>query len=96
MQTTQRGKERVDNGLDRECVDVDVDVVNMPAHDVLVFQVLLLLLKATSRWNAISGIQQYSTTSSGTWTGNHHYHGYNQVITGQQATRPCQTPTTVQ
>ena len=59
-QTTQRGEERVGNGLDRERVDVAVDVVNMPARDVLAFQVLLL--KATPRWNAISGIQQYSSS----------------------------------
>ena len=45
----------IGNGLDRSRVDVVVDVVNMPARDVLAFQVLLLL-KATPRWNTVSGI----------------------------------------
>ena len=86
---------RVANGLDRDRVDdiddVD-DVVNMPARDVLAFQVLLL--KATPKWNTISGIQQYS--SSGMWTSNY-YNGHDQVITGQQVTRPaCRTPRTKQ
>ena len=54
MQTTQRGEERVGNGLDRERVDVVVDVVNMPTRDALAFQVLLL--KATPRWNTTGGI----------------------------------------
>ena len=86
----------VGNGLDsRGRVDVVVDVVSMPALDVLAFQVLLLL-KVTSRWSITSGIQQRSTTSSGTRTSNHHYYGHDQLIIGQQATRPWQTPTTVQ
>ena len=38
----------VGNSLDRECVDVVVNGVNMPALDVLAFQVLLQL-KATPR-----------------------------------------------
>ena len=59
----------VGNGLDRDRVDIVVDVVNMPVCDVLLaFQVLLLLLKATPRWNftTISGIQQHR--SSRMWT----------------------------
>ena len=74
VQTIERGEERcvgngngfdrgrgVGNGLDRGRRDVVVDGVDMPARDVLAFQVLLLL-KATPRWNAISGIQQYSSS----------------------------------
>ena len=63
----------VGNGFDRGRVDIVVDGVDMPACDVLVFQVLLLLLKVMPRWNTTSGIQQHSTTSIGTQTGNHHY-----------------------
>ena len=44
------------NGLDRGRVDVVVNGVDMPARDVPRFQVLLLLLKVTPRWNTISGI----------------------------------------
>ena len=57
----------VGNGLDRDRVNVVVDVDQMPACDALGFQVLLLL-KETLRWNttSISGVQQYS--SSGTQT----------------------------
>ena len=66
----------VGNGLDRGRVDIVVDGVDMPARDVMAFQVLLLLLKVIPRWNTTSGIQQHSTTSSGTRTGNHHYHGH--------------------
>ena len=92
MQTTQRGEERVGNGLDRERVDVVVDVVNMPVCDMLAFQVLLL--KATPRWNIISGVQQYSSSEMRT---SKCYHGHDQVITGQQATQPsCRTPRTIQ
>ena len=47
----------VGNGLDKGRVDAVVDGVDMPARDVLVFQVLLLLLKAAPRWNTISGTQ---------------------------------------
>ena len=50
------GEHCVGNGLDRGCVDVVVDGVDMPAREVLTFQVLLLLLKVTPRWNTISGI----------------------------------------
>ena len=84
--------------IDRERADIVVDDVVMCARDVLAFQVLLLLLKAMPRrWNTTSGIQQISITSSGMRTGNnHHYQGHDQVITGQQATRPCRTPMTVQ
>ena len=57
-------------------VNVVLDVVNMPACDVLAFQVLLLL-KATPRWNTVSGIQQYS--SSGMQTSKC-YHGHDQMI----------------
>ena len=88
----------VANGLVRGRVHVVVDVVNMPAVDVLAFQVLLLLLlKATPRWNTTSGIQQHSTNSSRTRTSKYH-HGHDQVITGQQATQPaaCWTPKTIQ
>ena len=35
--------------LDIECVDIVVDGVDMCAHDVLAFQLLLLLLKAMPR-----------------------------------------------
>ena len=72
----------VGNGLDRGRVDVAVDGVDMPARDVMAFQMLLLLLKTMPRWNTISGMQQHITTSSGTRTGNHHYHSHDQVITG--------------
>ena len=62
---------RVGNGLDRGCADIVFDVDRMPTRDVLVFQVLLLLLKAMRRWNIISGIQQHSSsrnrTSSQQW-----------------------------
>ena len=47
----------VANGLDRGHVDVVVDVVSMPAGDVLAFQ-MLVLLKATPKWNTVCGIQQ--------------------------------------
>ena len=61
----------VGNGLDRRRVDIVVDGVDMPARDVLAFQVLLLLLKVMPRWNTISGIQQHSSsrtqTSSQQW-----------------------------
>ena len=67
----------VTNGLDRGHVDVAVDVVNMPARDMLAFQVLLL--KATPRRNTISGIQKHS--SSGTQTSKCYY-GHDHVITG--------------
>ena len=71
------------NGLDRGRVYV---VVNMPARDVLAFQVLQLLLKATPRWNTISGIQHHS--SSGMRTSKC-YHGHDQMITvDQEVTRP--------
>ena len=51
VQTMERGEGHgVSNGLDRGRVDIVVDGVDMPARDVLVSQVLLLLLlKAMSR-----------------------------------------------
>ena len=52
----------VGNGLDRGRVGVVVDVDKMPARDVLAFQVLLLLLKATPRWNTTGDIQQHSSS----------------------------------
>ena len=59
----------VGNGLDRDRVDVVVDIVDMSARDALAFQVLLL--KALPRWNTASGIQQQSSsrmqTSSQQW-----------------------------
>ena len=83
----------VANGLDRGHVDIVADVVNMPTRDVLAFQVLLLL-KATPRWNTISGIQQHSSSKMQT---SKYYHGHDQVITVQQASRPaCWTPRTIQ
>ena len=51
------------NGLDRGRVDIVVDGVDIPAREVLAFQVLLLLLlllKAMPRWNTIS--EQYPAT----------------------------------
>ena len=45
----------VGNGRDRRRVDIVIDGVDMPARDVLAFQ-MLLLLKVMPRWNAISGI----------------------------------------
>ena len=44
----------VGNGLDRDSVDVVVDVVNMPVCGAPASQVLLP--KATPRWNTTSGI----------------------------------------
>ena len=67
----------VDNGIDRDRGDAVVDVVNMPAHNALAFQVLLL--KAMPRWNSISGIQQHSSRKRS--SSNHEM--------GQQGTRPC-------
>ena len=47
----------VGNGLDRGRIDIAVNGVDMPACNVLTFQILLLLLKAMPRWNTISGVQ---------------------------------------
>ena len=64
----------VDNGLDRGSFDVVVDDGDkMPVRDVLEFQVLLLLLKVTPRWNTISGIHQHSSSETQT---NKCYHGH--------------------
>jgi len=50
-------KRGVGNGVDRGRVDAVVDDADkIPARDMLAFQVLLLLLlKATPRWNTTSG-----------------------------------------
>ena len=57
----------VGNGLDRERLDIIVDGVDMPAPDMLAFQMLLpLLLKVILRWNTFSGIQQQSSTRTQT------------------------------
>ena len=75
MRRQWRGGEEhcVGNGLDRGRVDVVVDGVDMPVCDVLAFQVLLLLLKETSRRNttSTSGIHN---SSSGTRTSSQHWH----------------------
>ena len=61
----ERGGCGVASGLDRRRVDVVVDDVDqMPARDVLAFQVLLL--KAASRWSTTSGIQQHNISGTRT------------------------------
>ena len=56
----EKGEGRgVGNGLDRGCVEVVTDGFDMPARDVLTLQVLLLL-KATPRWNT-SLVVSYNT-----------------------------------
>ena len=82
----------VGNDLDRERVDVVVYGVDMPACDVLAFQVLLVLPKETSRRNttSTSSIQQHSSSRIGPAANN----GNHEM--GQQGTRPCRTPETIQ
>ena len=83
----ERGGCGVGNGLDSGRVDVVVDDRATRTQ--------------TDNCNG-HGIHETTITHSigpsiGTWTGNRYYHGHDQVITGQQATRPaCRTPETIQ